>query len=102
QPDFLYVRGKIEEKQGKFDEAVASFRETTLINPQESDAYFEIGVIYQQRKDLPRAMAAYKKAVEISPQDPDYRRALASIPTGAPATPWAPSATAGYLVWRRA
>jgi tetratricopeptide (TPR) repeat protein len=57
------------------------------INPQESDAYFEIGVIYQQRKDLPRAMAAYKKAVEISPQDPDYRRALASISTGASATP---------------
>ena len=41
---------------------------------------------HEQRKDLPRAMAAYKKAVEISPQDPDYRRALASIPTGAPAT----------------
>ena len=87
QPDFLYVRGKIEEKQGKLDEALASFRETTLINPQESDAYFEIGAIYQQRKDLPRAMAAYKKAVEISPQDPDYRRALASIPTSASATP---------------
>ena len=32
QPDFLYVRGKIEEKQGKLDEALASFRETTLIN----------------------------------------------------------------------
>jgi Flp pilus assembly protein TadD len=80
-------RGKIEEKQGRLDEALASFTETTLINPQESDAYFEIGVIYQQRKDLPRAMAAYKKAVEISPQDPDYRRALASIPAGASTTP---------------
>ncbi len=55
QPDFLYVRGKIEEKQGKLDEALASFTETTLINPQESGAYFEIGVIYQQRKDMPRA-----------------------------------------------
>jgi tetratricopeptide (TPR) repeat protein len=83
----LYVRGKIQEKQRKFDEALASFIQTTLINPQESDAYFEIGVIYQQRKDLPRAVAAYKKAVEISPQDPDYRRALASVSNGALVSP---------------
>ena len=65
----------------------SAFTQTTLINPQESDAYFEIGVIYQQRRDLPRAVAAYKKALEISPQDPDYRRALASVSSGAPISP---------------
>ena len=81
------MQGKIFEKQGRLDEALASFTQTTLINPQESDAYFEIGMIYQQRKDLPRAVAAYKKAVEISPQDPDYRRALASVSSGAPISP---------------
>ena len=85
-PDFLYVQGKIFEKEGKLDEALASFLRTTLVNPKESDAYFEMGVIYQQRHDRARALAAYKKAAELSPDDPDYRRAVAALSTG-PAKP---------------
>ena len=50
-----------------------------LVNPKEADAYFEMGVIYQQRNDRPRALAAYKKAAELSPADEDYRRAVASL-----------------------
>lgn len=78
-PDFLYVQGKIFEKEGKLDEALAVFQRTTLVNPKESDAYFEMGVIYQKRNNRARALAAYKKAAELSPDDPDYRRALAAL-----------------------
>jgi tetratricopeptide (TPR) repeat protein len=79
QPDFLYVEGKILQKQGKLDEALVAFERTTLVNPSESDAYFEMGVIYEQRNDRAHALAAYKKAVALSPDDPDYRRALATL-----------------------
>lgn len=79
QPDFLYVQGKVFERQGKLDEALASFERTALVNPMESDAYFEMGVLYEKRKDRARALAAYKKAVELSPDDADYRRALAAL-----------------------
>jgi len=85
-PDFLYVQGKIFEKEGKLDEALAVFQRTTLVNPKESDAYFEMGVIYQQRNDRARALAAYRKAAELSPGDPDYRRAVAAL-SGGPAKP---------------
>jgi tetratricopeptide (TPR) repeat protein len=85
-PDFLYVQGKIFEREGKLDEALASFERTALVNPKESDAYFEMGVIYQQRNDRARALAAYKKAAELSPDDPDYRRAVAAL-SGGPAKP---------------
>jgi hypothetical protein len=34
-----------------------------------------------------QARAAYARAVEISPGDPDYRRALAGLGGGAAATP---------------
>jgi tetratricopeptide (TPR) repeat protein len=85
-PDFLYVQGKIFEKEGKLDEALAVFQRTTLVNPKESDAYFEMGVIYQQRNDPARALAAYKKAAELSPDDPDYRRAVAAL-SATPAKP---------------
>ena len=79
QPDFLYVQGKILQKQGKLDQALAAFAQTTLVNSKESDAYFEAGTIYQSRHDRARARAAFKKAVELSPDDADYRRALASV-----------------------
>jgi Flp pilus assembly protein TadD len=77
------VQGKILERQGRLDEALAAFERTVLVDPKESDAYFEMGVIYQQRNDRPRALAAYKKAAELSPGDEDYRRALASLSAAA-------------------
>jgi Flp pilus assembly protein TadD len=58
-----------------------------LVNPKESDAYFEMGAIHQQRGEREKARAAYAKAVEISPDDPDYKRALAALNSGAQATP---------------
>jgi Flp pilus assembly protein TadD len=78
------VQGKILERQGKVDEALVAFVRTTLVNPKESDAYFEIGMIYQQRNDHSHAVAAYKKALALSPGDPDYRRALASVSPASP------------------
>jgi tetratricopeptide (TPR) repeat protein len=79
QPDFLYVQGKILEKQGKMDEAFAVFQRTTIVNPQESDAFFEMGAICEQRGDRTNALAAYKKAAALSPDDPDYQRALSNL-----------------------
>jgi len=43
-----------------------------------------MGVIYQQRNDRARALAAYKKAAELSPDDPDYRRALVALSSTSP------------------
>ena len=51
----------------------------TLVNPKESDAYFEMGAIYQQRNDRAHALAAYREQLELSPDDPDYQRALAAL-----------------------
>ena len=86
-PEYLYVQGKILERQSRLDDALAAFQKTTLVNPKESDAYFEMGAIYQQRGDRPKALAAYKKAVELSPDDPDYKRALATLNSIQPQTP---------------
>jgi tetratricopeptide (TPR) repeat protein len=86
-PEYLYVQGKILEKQEKMDDALAAFQQTVLVNPKESDAYFEMGWIYQQRGERVKARAAYAKAVEISPEDPDYKRALAGLSGGAAVAP---------------
>ncbi len=78
-PDYLYVWGKILEKENRADEALQTFEKITQVNPKESDAYFEIGAIQQQKGDRKQAQQAYKKAVELSPDDPDYRKALESV-----------------------
>jgi tetratricopeptide (TPR) repeat protein len=83
-PEYLYVQGKILEKESNFDAALVAFQQTTLVNPKESDAYFEMGEIYQHRGDRAKALAAYSKALKISPDDPDYKRALASLNSGQP------------------
>jgi Flp pilus assembly protein TadD len=78
QPDFLFVRGVLETGEGNFGAALASFNAVTLINPKEADAYYEIGKIHLQENDRPRALAAFRKAAELAPDDSDYREALRS------------------------
>jgi Flp pilus assembly protein TadD len=78
QPDFLFVRGVLAAGEGNFEGALASFNEVSLINPKEADAYFEIGKIYMQKNDRTRALVAFRKAAELSPDDADYRQAVSS------------------------
>lgn len=86
-PEYLYVHGKILEKESNLDAALVAFLQSTLVNPKESDAYFEMGTIYQKRGDRTKALAAYKKALELSPDDPDYKRALMSLNSSQPPAP---------------
>ncbi len=76
QPDFLYVRGVIEERDGNLDAAMAALRSVTLVNPKEADAYFEIGRIWLLKNDRAQALRAFKKAAELEPDDIDYREAV--------------------------
>jgi tetratricopeptide (TPR) repeat protein len=73
QPDFLYVAGIIAVSEGKPDEALAAFGKVTQVNPNEADAFFEIGKIYVQKGDS-RAMQAFRKAVSLEPDNAEYMR----------------------------
>ena len=77
-PDYLYVRGKVltDSDPGA---ALEAYRETILVNPKESDAYFEMGQIYLKQGERQRALEATRKAVQLSPVDPDYRKALSVL-----------------------
>jgi Flp pilus assembly protein TadD len=79
QPDFLFVQGVIEAADGNLDAAQRSFEEVTLVNPQEADAYFEIGKLWIRRNNRQRALEAFRKAAELSPDDSDYRQAVQEL-----------------------
>lgn len=82
-PDYLYVMGKVLEKADP-DQALRAFQRTVLVNPKESDAYYEISQIYLQKGDRRRAIEALKKAVELAPDDGDYKKALAELVVSRP------------------
>lgn len=78
-PDYLYIRGKILEKENHPEEALQVFEEITLLNSKRADAYFEIGAIRQQQGKSKQARQAYKKAFDLDPANADYRKALDEI-----------------------
>jgi tetratricopeptide (TPR) repeat protein len=80
-PDYLYVQGKILENADP-PAALEAFRQTVLVNPKESDAYYEMGEIYLKLGDRNRASQALRRAVQLSPEDPDYRKALSELQAG--------------------
>src|SRR6266446_1213180 len=39
------------------------------LNPKLGAAYLQLGILYSQRKDFSRAISAYQKAIEVSPEE---------------------------------
>jgi tetratricopeptide (TPR) repeat protein len=58
------------------------------LDPKLSAAYLQLGILYSQRKDFPRAVSTYQKAIEVSPELDEtlevahYRLAQAYLRTG--------------------
>jgi tetratricopeptide (TPR) repeat protein len=51
-----------------------SFRrclETATLNPRDSDAQYQLGLVYLQRRQYAEAEARFRKAIEIDPREPD-------------------------------
>ena len=64
------------ELQGNTALATTKFRETVAIDPQNKLAYYNLGLIEQNAKDVTAAEADYRKTIEI---DPQYAPALYNL-----------------------
>jgi tetratricopeptide (TPR) repeat protein len=58
-------------KKEKYDAAIDRFKEATRLLPDYGLAYRLMGEAYEKKKFLPEAQAAYKKFLEVAPQDKD-------------------------------
>ncbi len=67
--------------QGRAAEAIELLKRAAG-DDSSPDVYDLLGNAYSQSKDLARAEQAYRKAVEIDPDDPDHRRGLAQALLG--------------------
>jgi hypothetical protein len=49
------------------------------VNPRDSDAHYQLGLIYQQRRNYTEAISRFTKAVEIDPEETDAHHQLGVI-----------------------
>src|SRR5262249_57936513 len=45
--------------------------ENATLNPRDADAHYQLGLIYQQRRQNSLAQERFLKAIEIDPSEPD-------------------------------
>lgn len=56
----------------KYDEAINELNKVLEINPGNSEAYYNLGLIYENKNQYEKAREMYEKALSI---DPDYKLA---------------------------
>ena len=46
-------------------------RQAARLDPQNGEAYYYLGKLYTSKKDFPKAIKAYEKAIDLDPRSPD-------------------------------
>jgi tetratricopeptide (TPR) repeat protein len=74
---FGLLKGSALVAMGKFDQAIEVLKAAVKLNPNPGEAYYYLGVAYQNKKLWPQAAAAFRAAFEATPLG---RTALPSKP----------------------
>jgi tetratricopeptide (TPR) repeat protein len=64
---------------GNYDEAIAAYTDVVAKAPTCGDCYVNLGLAYAAKKQLPEAETAFKKAIEIKPDNARAHTQLASV-----------------------
>jgi tetratricopeptide (TPR) repeat protein len=68
-PEALNGLGLLMSKQKKYDDAIRYFKQAVAVKPTFDDAYNNLGVVYESKKDNLNAKASYRKALQINPKN---------------------------------
>lgn len=52
---------------GKYKEAIESYKQTIRIKPDYAEAHYNLGIAYDELKNYPKAIESYKQAIRIKP-----------------------------------
>jgi tetratricopeptide (TPR) repeat protein len=90
-PDSQYTLGLIYEKRGQYVEAERAMREALVVNPNYTDVYFSLGILYaDEMKDQPKSVEAFTRYIELGGNHDRARAAIAQSTPAAPAVPSKP------------
>lgn len=68
----LYKQGRQLFQDGKYDEAIATYKKCIQMDPSFDYAYGSLAYIYYELKKYNEAVPLYKKAIELNPSDSFY------------------------------
>ena len=79
-----YFRGDVSDIQWSFSRRQSFKRhlQAATVNPRDAEAHYQLGLIYQQRRQNAEAIERFKKAVEIDPQETDAHYQLGRLARG--------------------
>lgn len=66
-------------KAQRTNEALDKFQQVVRLAPDNAEAHFSIGVIYEAQHRYKEALAAYQRAAELNPEKRDYKEAVAIV-----------------------
>ncbi len=66
-------------KRKEFDGAVDKFNQVIRLDPQNAEAFFSLGVIYESKGQLDQALTSYNQAADINPDRMDYKEAIVAL-----------------------
>jgi tetratricopeptide (TPR) repeat protein len=61
-------------KKGNYDAAIDRFEEAARLNPGLAQPYLKLGETYEKKKDLPKAVASYRKYLDLYKTAPDEKK----------------------------
>jgi Flp pilus assembly protein TadD len=74
-----YVRGLVLGGQGQQQEALRAFAQSVNLNSMAPEPHLELARLHSEAGEVLEAVGEARKAVNISPRDPEIRRVLAGI-----------------------
>ncbi|MCU1295790.1 MAG: Tetratricopeptide 1 repeat-containing protein [Acidobacteriaceae bacterium] len=77
--DALLKLGQVQVAEGSADAAIATYQNAVKNNPKEPSFYILTGELYEAKQDWDKAKQSYKKALEISPENPIASNNLAYV-----------------------
>ena len=90
-PDAQYTLGLIHEKRGQYIEAERAMREALVVNPNYSDVYFSLGILYADKlMDQSKSVEVFTRYLELGGNHARARAAIAQLISPVPAVPAKP------------
>jgi len=77
--DALIKLGRVQVQKGATDEAIATYQRSLKDNPSEPTLYILLGELYESKRDWENAKQAYRKALDLKPDDPTASNNLAYV-----------------------
>ena len=80
-PKVYNLLGGVQQKLGKFTDAIASFKQALLIKPDFAEAYFNLGITLIKLSKHNEAITSFRRALDIKPDFFDAKISLAKALT---------------------